>query len=85
MAIQPDRPPRGKWYHNFWLDLVMLFFVLGPFGLPMVWKNPRFSPSVKWMLTLLTLVYTAWLVLVTMSAMQTILHSVNQFNSHLGL
>ncbi len=88
LLLDPSAPeaasPRGKWHHNVWFVLVMLFLVLGPFGLPLVWKNPRFSPSVKWMLTLLTFVYTAWLLVVTMNAAQTALRSVHQFNSTLS-
>ena len=50
--------PSTKWYHSLWFVLLMLLFVLGPFGLPLVWKNPNFSRPVKAGLTALTVLYT---------------------------
>lgn len=49
----PSANVKPKWYHNIWFTLFLLFFVLGPLALPMVWKNPRFSQPVKIMLTVL--------------------------------
>ena len=53
--------PKKQWYHNIWVTLFLLFFVVGPFGLPLVWTNPRFSRTVKWLLTGVMVVYTIWL------------------------
>ena len=53
--------PRKKWYHNIWVTLFLLFFVVWPFGLPLVWKNPHLSRTVKWLLTGVTVLYTIWL------------------------
>ena len=53
--------PPSKWYHNLWFVLVMLFVVLGPFGLPLLWKSPHFTRPWKWVLTALTVLYTVWL------------------------
>lgn len=47
----PPASVKPKWYYNIWFTLFLLFFVLGPLALPMVWKNPRFSQPVKIMLT----------------------------------
>ena len=60
--------PIGKWYHNVWFALFLLFFVLGPFGIPLVWTNPRLARGVKIALTVVTLLYTVWLVDVTVRA-----------------
>ncbi len=54
--------PKPKWRHNIWFVLVMLFLVVGPLGLPLVWKNPRFSRRAKIALTLAVIVYTVWLI-----------------------
>ncbi len=43
----------------------LLFFVLGPFGLPLVYKSPRFNQFEKSLLTVLTLIYTWYVVLLT--------------------
>jgi predicted nucleic acid-binding Zn ribbon protein len=80
---QESAAQRVKWYYNAWFVLVMLFFVLGPFGLPLVWKNPRFSRLVKIALTLITIAYTLWLIQLTFIMARAILQGVSQFNSTL--
>ena len=77
-------PERVKWYYNAWFVLVMLAFVLGPFGLPLVWKHPRWSRTVKVLLTLGTLAYTVWLVDVTIRVARAVLQSFDAVNSTLG-
>jgi hypothetical protein len=50
-------PVPSKWYHRpFWV-LVLLFAVLGPFGLPYLWKSPGFSRHMKIVLTVLVFAY----------------------------
>ena len=71
---------QGKWYHHWLFVIFMLFFIAGPFGLPLVWKNPRFSRSVKWALTLATLVYTGFLIMLTMKLAQTLMHPFGSIN-----
>ena len=80
----PTASPKTRWYHNIWFVLFMLFFVLGPFGLPLVWKNPRFSRGVKVTLTFVMIVYTAVLIEVTMKMVQAVSESVKQFQSTLS-
>jgi len=84
-ASLPPEPPRPKWYYNVWFVLAMLVFVLGPFGLPLVWKNPHFSRWVKIALTLAMAVYTVLLVDVTIRMVRAVLNGVGQFNSTLQL
>ena len=79
----PPAPSGSKWYQNVWLVLLLLFFVLGPFGLPLVWKNPRFSRTVKMALTLTMVVYTVVLVQLTIQMFQTVTQEVNQLKSTL--
>lgn len=74
-------PSKPKWYYNVWVVLVMLFFVLGPLGLPLVWKNPHFSRWVKTALTLVMVVYTVALVDVTIRAFQSVMHEMGQLNA----
>ena len=74
-------PGAAKWYHNMWLVLFLLFFVLGPFGLPLVWKNPRFSRSVKWVLTILMVLYTGWLTALVARMVQAVTANMQQLNS----
>ena len=76
-AATSSPPPHPKWYHNVWCVLLMLFFVLGPFGLPLVWTHPRFSQRTKWALTIAMLLYTILLIDVTIRAVQ---HALQLFN-----
>jgi hypothetical protein len=49
--------PPLKWYYRpVWVPL-LLFVVLGPFGLPYLWKSPRFSRAMKVTLTVLLVAY----------------------------
>ncbi len=77
MNLTP-RPDRSRWYHNVWLVLFMLFFVLGPFGLPLVWTHPRFSRRTKWALTIAMALYTILLIDVTIRAVQHALQLLNR-------
>ena len=51
-----------KWYYRPVWVLVLLFVVLGPLGLPYLWRSPRFSRGMKIALTICVLLYTAWLI-----------------------
>lgn len=69
----PPRDPQAKWYYNVLFVLFLLFFVLGPFALPLVWKNNRFSPTLKWILTLATIAYTIAIALLCFWALRAVL------------
>jgi hypothetical protein len=56
----PAKPQRPAWRESLWFVLILLIFVTGPFGLPLVWKNSRFSKTTKRALTLLMMVYAIW-------------------------
>jgi len=42
---------------------LLLFFVLGPFGLPLLFKSRGFSRTWKIILTAVVIIYTAYLLL----------------------
>ena len=75
--------PNSKWYHNIWVILFLLLFVLGPFGLPLVWKNPRLSRAKKNALTLLMVAYTIILIKTVAQTIQSVQTSLNSFNTTL--
>jgi len=52
----------ASWYYRPWQLLLLLFLVLGPVGLPLLWKSPCFTRTWKIVVTGVTLVYTAILV-----------------------
>ena len=51
-----------KWYLNPISVVLLLFFVLGPFGLPLLYQSPKFSKTLKIMLTVVVIVYTSLLI-----------------------
>jgi len=55
-----------------WLVIFLIFFVLGPFALPLLWVNDRFSRSAKYILTLVVLAYTAFVVWAVYALMQAV-------------
>lgn len=57
--------PKSKWFYNPWVVIFLLIFVLGPFGLPLVYKSPRFSRAWKMIWTLLMAAYTWYLIVAT--------------------
>jgi len=62
-----EKIQEGKWFHHLWFIIGMLI-VVGPFAFPLVWKSPRLSFSLKWMLTILFTAITIamiWLSIVT--------------------
>ncbi len=79
-TVTPD-PGKPKWYYNIWLVLVMIFFVLGPFALPLVWKHPRWSRGVKIGLTVVTGLYTIALVQMTLQMVRAVTNELSQVNS----
>jgi len=51
-----------KWYLNPISVVLLLFFVLGPFGLPLLYQSLKFSKTLKIMLTVVVIVYTSLLI-----------------------
>jgi hypothetical protein len=60
----PESPPAAelKWYYRPAWVLVLLFVVLGPLGLPYLWKSPKFSRGLKTVLTVLLVAYMAFFI-----------------------
>ena len=81
----PADPPQAKWYHSIWFVLLMISPVaLGPFGLPLLWKSPRFSRSMKLTLSFVTAAWTIGLtVYVVRVVVPAVTNEINQINSTL--
>ena len=58
---KPDE--KVAWYLRPVPVIVLLFFVLGPFALPLLYKSPKFSKSLKIVLSIIVIVYTFYLTL----------------------
>ena len=55
-----------KWYLKPFSVILLLFFVLGPLGLPLLYKSPKFNKTLKIILTIVVIVYTSYLILVSL-------------------
>ncbi|MFC1511340.1 hypothetical protein ACFL5U_03035 [Candidatus Margulisiibacteriota bacterium] len=51
-----------KWYLRPAVIIILLFFVLGPFALPLLYQSPKFSRSLKVLLTVLIILGSAYLI-----------------------
>jgi polyferredoxin len=58
--LEEDR--RIKWYLRPISVVVLLFFVLGPFGLPLLYKSPKFGKASKIILTIVVVMYTCYFI-----------------------
>jgi len=56
-----EKEEKVKWYLRPLGVILLLFFVLGPFGLPLLYKSPKFSKRSKVLLTVVVIFYTAYL------------------------
>ena len=51
----------SAWYHRPAWVLLLLFVILGPLALPILWKSPHFSRRWKIVLTVIELLYVVLL------------------------
>ena len=51
-----------KWYLKPFSVILLLFFVLGPLGLPLLYKSPKFNKTLKIILTIAVIIYTSYLI-----------------------
>ena len=62
----PKEDEKVKWYLRPISVVLLLFFILGPFGLPLLYKSPKFSKTSKIMLTIAVIIYTSYLILASL-------------------
>ena len=70
-----------RWYYRPWIVLGLLLFVLGPLGLPLVYKSPKFNRTWKVMMTLVMIAYTWYLIVATVSLTKSISTSFSQLSA----
>jgi polyferredoxin len=58
----PEEEKKIKWYLRPISVVLLLFFVLGPFGLPLLYKSPKFSRTLKIILSVVVIAYTSYLI-----------------------
>ncbi len=73
-----------KWYLRPSAVILSLFFVLGPFGLPLLYRSPKFTRPIKIVLTLAVLIYTAYLVIVSLEVAKEIYRRMEELREIMG-
>ena len=53
---------KTKWYLRPIGVVLLLFLVLGPLGLPLLYKSPNFGKASKIILTIIVMMYTTYLI-----------------------
>ena len=78
-AAPPRRPEqRVPFWENVWVVLVMLFGVVGPLALPMLWRSRQFTRLWKVVLTVVILAITALIVAVFYDYCHQLVTSLNR-------
>lgn len=81
MASSPETSQGPRWYHSVWFVLAMLFFVMGPLALPLLWKSPRFPGWAKAALTVLMVGVVLWIAQAIPAVLSSILRDMAQLKS----
>jgi hypothetical protein len=72
-----------KWYLRPTGVVLLLSFVLGPFALPLLYKSPKFSKTLKIVLTIVVMIYTSYLVIVTVEIARNLYVKIEEFQGML--
>jgi len=67
-----ESKPREKWYFKI-STLVVSFLCVGPFALPLVWFNPRFSQRAKIIISIIVAVLSYYLGVIVFNSLQSII------------
>jgi len=73
-----------KWYLRPVSVVLSLFFVLGPFGLPLLYKSPRFSRTSKIILTIAVVIYTSYLIFISLEIARELYKRMEEVKEVLG-
>ena len=73
----PVEPKKPKWYFTTTF-LVIALLSVGPFALPLLWLNPRYSTSQKILWTVVTAALTWALVVTSVTTFKTVLQQYRE-------
>ena len=68
--------PKTKWYYST-SAIVIGLLVVGPFALPLVWKNPKYQVITKVVITVAVIAVTIWLFYLTGQMYQRLIQQIN--------
>ena len=65
------KKPQYKWYFKT-SSLVIVFLCIGPFALPLLWFNPRFSQKTKIIISVIAIALSYYLAIFVVNFLKTI-------------
>lgn len=71
---------KNAWYLEPIAVILLLFFALGPFALPLLYKSPKFGSGAKISLTILTLLFTGTVIFYSYQAINQTLQRLDEMN-----
>lgn len=71
---------QDAWYYRPVWILVLAFLVLGPFALFLIWKAPRMTGTVKWVLAIVITLYSLYCFYLIYRVFVFEIHTINEFN-----
>ena len=66
-----EKKPQIKWYFKT-SSLIIAFLCIGPFALPLVWFNPRFSQKTKILISVIVIILSYFLGILVARSLKTI-------------
>ena len=81
--LRMGKEEKVKWYLRPIGVVLLLFFVLGPFALPLLYKSPKFSKTLKIVLTIVVMIYTSYLVIATVEIVRNLYVKMEEFQGML--
>ena len=82
--MDKEENEKVKWYLRPLGVLVLLFVVLGPLALPLLYKSPKFNKTLKIILTIAVIIYTSYLIFVSVELGTEVYRRIEELQNTLG-
>lgn len=66
-----EKKPKDKWYFKTSF-IIIAFLCIGPFALPLVWLNPRFSRPLKFVISVVMIILSYYLIVLSINSIKSI-------------
>lgn len=82
--MDKEENEKVKWYLRPLGVLVLLFVVLGPLALPLLYKSPKFNKTLKIILTIAVIIYTSYLIFVSVELGIEVYRRIEELQNTIG-
>jgi len=82
--MDKEETEKVKWYLRPLGVLVLLFVVLGPLALPLLYKSPKFNKTLKIILTIAVIIYTSYLIFVSVELGMEVYRRLEELQNIIG-